>query len=196
MKKLTLILILVWAVSCTSENTSNGDDLFESGSYKQAITAYTDFLSTNPDHAKTLYNRGRAYEELGKVELATKDFQQILKSDPKYLNAYLSLAKLAYNKENYTQVIHFTNKALEVNENSSQAHFLTARATHQLGYTDQALEAYNNAITINKSFGEAFLYRGALKIGLDKNRSACEDFNFAKSLGISGAAEALKKYCK
>jgi len=195
MKKLIIILAALWAASCTSEVSTGGDALFEKGMYQEAIQAYSEYLSTNPDHTKTLYNRGRAYEEVGKVKDAASDFQKILTVDPENINAFLSLAKLAYNGSNYTQVLYFTNKVIELNENSSQGHFLAARAAHQLGYTDQALEGYNNAITINKSFGEAFLYRGALKVGLDKKGSACEDFNFAKSLGTDGAQEALKKYC-
>ena len=195
MKKITLALLVIGICSCTSEVSTDGDILFEKGMFAEAIEAYSNYLSTNPDHAKTLYNRGRAYEEVGKAELATSDFQKILSLDPKNINAYLSLAKLSYNSNNYAQVLHFTNKVIELNENSSQGHFLAARAAHQLGFTDQALESYNNAITINKSFGEAFLYRGALKIGLDKKRSACEDFNFARSLGVAGASDALQKYC-
>lgn len=196
MKKILFFAIILLFYACGSEDSSGGDVLFEKGLYAEAIEAYTTYLNTNPGHTKTLYNRGRAYEELGHVEMARTEFEQIIVLDPNYISAFLGLAKLSYNEGRYNQVLHFTRKAIELNENSAQAQFLTARASHQLGYVDQALEAYNNAITIDKDFGEAYLYRGALKIGTDKPGSACEDFNFARLLNVEGAEDALDQYCK
>jgi len=183
-------------LSCNSDNTISGDDLFNEGKYPEAITAYTEYLSTNPEHTKSLYNRGRAYEELGKVEKAMDDFLKVTERDQKNINAYLSLAKLSYNAHNYNKVFVYAGRAIELNENSAQAHFLSARGAHQLGYFDQALESYNNAITINKEFGEALLYRGALKVGMKKPMSACEDFKLAKLLDVKGAEKAIVDYCK
>ena len=196
MKKVLFITTLILLQACGNTDSSGGDVLFERGKYPEAIKVYSEYLSTNPEHIKTLYNRGRAYEELGQVGKAKADFEKIIDVDPTYASAYLGLAKIAYNESIYVQVLLYTGKAIELNENSAQAHFLSARASHQLGYTDQALESYNNAITINKDFGEAFLYRGALKIGTDKPRSACEDFNFARLLNVDGAEDAIKQYCK
>ncbi len=196
MKNILFITVLILLYACGSTDSSGGDVLFENGDYSEAVKAYTAYLSTNPGHIKTLYNRARAYEELGQIDAAKSDFEKIIDADPAYANAYLGLAKVSYNESNYARVLHFTGKAIELNENSAQAHFLSARASHQLGYSDQALESYNNAITINKDYGEAFLYRGALKIGTDKPRSACEDFNFARLLNVDGAEDAINKYCK
>ncbi|GAB4245469.1 MAG: hypothetical protein Tsb0034_23990 [Ekhidna sp.] len=194
--KLVLLLLSLALFSCNSEESLNGDDLFEDQMYKEAIAAYTEYLTTHPDHTKSLYNRGRSYEEMGAVEKAKADFMKVVELDKQHINAYLSLAKLAYNDHQYNKVLVFASQALELNENSAQGHFLSARGAHQLGYFDQALESYNNAISINKDFGEAYLYRGALKIGLKKSRSACEDFKFARLLNVDGADKAVKDYCK
>lgn len=196
MKFRFIYLVMMIATACGSEESLTGDDLFEDEKFEEAIQVYNEYLATNPDHTKSLYNRGRAYEELGSTAKAIADFQQITEIDPKHINAYLSLAKLSYNDHNFSKVLVYAGKAVELNENSAQAHFLSARGAHQLGYFDQALESYNNAISINKDFGEAYLYRGALKIGLEKPRSACEDFKFAKLLDVDGAAKAVKDYCK
>jgi len=190
-----LVITLFLGISCGSEESSSGDVLFEEGKYKEAIDYYSEYLSTHPDHANTLYNRGRAYEELGQSEKAIQDFEKIIELDPKNINAYIALSKLSYNDKNFNKVLVYAGKAVELNENSAQAHFLSARGAHQLGYFDQALESYNNVISINKDHGEAYLYRGALKVGMEKNRSACEDFNFAKLLNVEGAEKAIQDYC-
>jgi len=190
------LLLLAFVIGCTNQNSVSGDDYFNKGEYQKAISIYSDYLESDPDHAKTLYNRGRAYEELGKTDLAIKDFEEITRLDPKNINAYLSLAKLSYNSQSFNKVLVYANKALELNDNSAQANFLAARGAHQLGYFDQALESYNNAISVNKDFGEAYLYRGALKISMKKVRPACEDFSAAKRLNVSGAQKALTDFCK
>lgn len=197
MKKILILVFVVGAFwSCSSDSTVSGDDFFNEENYAEAIIAYTEYLATNPDHTKSIYNRGRAYEELGQVEKAMGDFLKVVEIDEKNINAYLSLAKLSYNEHNYNKVFVYAGKAIELNENSAQAHFLSARGAHQLGYFDQALESYNNAITINKEFGDALLYRGALKIGMKKPKSACEDFKLAQLLDVKGAKKAVNDYCK
>ncbi len=196
MKYIIHAFILVAAIGCNNQDSFNGDDLFEDEKYEEAIDAYTSYLSTHPDHVKSLYNRGRSYEEVGQAEPAIKDFEAIIELDPKNISAYLSLAKISYNLHLYNKVLIYTGGAIKINENSAQAHFLAGRAEHQLGYFDQALESYNNAITINRDFGEAYLYRGAVKVGKDRLRSACEDFKFAKSLNIPEAEGAIKEYCR
>lgn len=182
--------------SCGENGESNGDDLFDDGDYAAAINAYNDVLANDPRDVKSLYNRGRSYEELGQLEKAMADYEAVVEIDPKNVNAFLSLAKLSYNEGNFNKALVYTGNVIDVNENSAQAQFLSARSSHQLGYYDQAMEAYNNAITLNRDFGEAYLYRGALKIGQKRISSACEDFKFAQSLGIDGAEGAIKQYCQ
>lgn len=196
MKYIAIALLFFAALGCSNEESINGDDLFDDGKYQDAIEAYTSYLATHPDHKKSLYNRGRSYEEIGEIKKALKDFEKLIEIDPKYIKAYLSLAKVSYNNQDYNKALVYTGSAIDLNENSAQAHFLSGRAEHQLGYFDQALESYNNAITINRDFGEAYLYRGAVKVGQEKHRSACEDFKFAKLLNIPEADKAIKDYCK
>ena len=192
------ILLLIGSLlgSCGSKESVSGDDLFEKGNYQAAINSYTEYLAGHPDHTKSIYNRGRAFEELGDVKKAKSDFEQVIELDAKHVNAYLSLAKLAYNDHNYNKVLVYAGEAIELNSESAQAYFLSARGAHQLGFFDQAMESYSNAIRINKDFGEAYLYRGALKVGMEKSRSACEDFKLAKLLGVKEAEKATQTYCK
>ncbi|MEP5612699.1 MAG: tetratricopeptide repeat protein [Cyclobacteriaceae bacterium] len=180
---------------CGEINTTEGDAFFENGEFEESAKAYTELLKTDPENTLFLYNRGRSYEELGILNKAISDFEKIIKIDPKHINSFLSLSKIAYEQKRYSQALLHAGAAVKQNENSAKAHFLSARAAHQLGYADQALEFYNNAISIDKSDGEAFLYRGALKVGMNRFNSACDDFKRARSLDAEGAASAIKDYC-
>lgn len=196
MRFTVIILVAIVLSGCGGGNMNKGDRYYKSGEYEKAIEAYNEIIASNQSAVSSIYNRGRSYEELGQLDLAEQDFLAVLDTDQKNLSATLSLAKLYYTKKAYNKAVIFADKALELNENSAQGHFLSGRAKHQLGYVDSALESYSLAININRDFGEAYLYRGALKIHKKQSASACEDIRQAVNLDVPEAKAILKKYCK
>ncbi len=189
----SIFISLLFFTSCNS-GPSTAEGLFEAGRFEEAAEAYTTQIEQSGNDLDLIYNRGRSYEEMGSLSAATKDYNYILDKDPKHLNALLSLSKMAYEKGDYAKSLLMSEEAKKNHETSPQAHFLIARAKHQLGYTKAALEAYNNAISLDKEFGEAYLYRGALRSAM-KHKRACEDFKTASVLKVEGASEAIEKYC-
>ncbi|MEQ8471456.1 MAG: tetratricopeptide repeat protein [Marinoscillum sp.] len=192
----TVILAVLVLASCGGDKNNKADQFYKKGQYEEAVEAYNKTIETNPTDITSLYNRGRAHEELDHFTEAEQDFLKILEIDPKHLNANLSLSKLYYRQESYSKAVIFADRALELNENSAQGHFLVARAKHQLGYVDSALESYSLAININREYGEAYLYRGALRVHKKQSKSACEDFAKAVNLDVAEAKAIQKKYCK
>ncbi len=194
MKRLFFILISCVVLFGCGKGPSNAEEYFEAGQYQKAVDAYTTQIEQSGNDLDLIYNRGRSYEEMGDLSSAEKDYNYILDNDPKNLNAMLSLSKMAYERGDYSKSLLLSEEVKKNHETSAQAHFLVARAKHQLGYAKAALEAYNNAISLDKEFGEAYLYRGALRSAM-KHKRACEDFKTAKILKVEGASEALDKYC-
>ncbi len=190
------LLVACFICSCGADNESEGDKLFKSGKYAEAVEAFNQKLDTNPSDVTLLYNRGRALEELGKLEEAELDFVKITELDAQNISAFLSLSQVNYKKEAYNKALIFADKGVEIDENSARAHFLAARAKHHLGYMDKALESYTLAINIDKNYGEAYFYRAAIKIGKNQSKSACADLAKALSLGVKMASKAQTKYCK
>lgn len=188
-----LLSTLLFLVSCQNQGI-NGEDLFEKGKFAEAVAFYTSHLESSGYDPEIVYNRGRAYEEMNSMKLARADYNLVLKNDERHLHSRLSLSKLAYEAGNYSKSLILVGKALTFHENSSQAHFLSARASHQLGLANTAMESYNVSISLNRAFGEAYLYRGALKTTL-KIKSACEDFKVAQKMNVEGAKEAVEKFC-
>lgn len=193
---LQLLLITIIITSCKDQNTIKGDKLFESGNYKEAIIVYDEFLKLNPTDIKSLYNRGRSYEELGDFQSALKDFNEVLLVDSKNTQAMLSIATFHYRNEAYDQAAYFAERAIEENSQLSKAFFWLGRSNYQLGKFKEAMQALHSAINLNKSYGEAYLYRGILHLRQQNNKGACADFKSAASLDISDAKEAVKKYCQ
>jgi tetratricopeptide (TPR) repeat protein len=191
------LILLATLFSCSgSAGINSGDAAFAKGDFSEAITAYTEDLKTNPTDLDLLYGRGRAYQELGKSLEAQADFEQALNSDAKNFQVLLSLATIQLEQKNYASALLYSTQAEEIPGAPARASFLKARALHQLGMPEEALKSYGNAIQVDKDFGQAYLNRGLLKIGLDRTKQACEDFKLAAALNYPGAAENLEKYCK
>lgn len=188
--------MLATLVACQSEEQSKGDALFAKKDFKGAIAAYDEYLKLHPSHVKSLYNRGRSYEEIKEYTKAYEDFRQVLDIDGKNTNSMLSLAKHFYREENFEQALYYAEQAITEKDDLAEGHFWIARANHHMGEFEKAKTSYNNAINLNRSYAEAFLYRGALNLQEKKKSQACKDFNQAVSLGSKEAEKAVEKYCK
>jgi tetratricopeptide (TPR) repeat protein len=200
MKLLTKALIIpvfagvVWA--CTESKSNPADQYFEKGEFEKAAKIYTEDLKFKPTDVKMLYNRGRAFQEMGNIKDAKSDFESALAQDPSNFQVLLSLANIQLEEKSYASALLYATKAEEIPGAPAMASFLKGRALHQLGMAEDALKAYGNAIQIDKEFGQAYFNRGLLKVALDRNKQACEDFKLAAVLEYPGAEDSFKKYCK
>ena len=186
--------IIFWG-ACDSKDSQQGDQLFANGDYEQAVSEYTSYIEYNPEDIKSIYNRGRAYEELGQYDKSLADYEKTLEIDPKNFNALMSIGKFHFRNGAYGDAAFYFNKAIKVKERSADAHYLSGRANHKLGETTKAMEGYNQAINLNSEYGEAYLYRGALKVFMKKKSGGCADIKKAAALEAPEAAEALQQYC-
>ena len=98
-----MIALVSILFSCASDSTDKGDLLFEAGNYQEAVDAYTEYLDIKPRNIKTLYNRGRAFEELGQFDPALEDYEKVLKLDPDHSRAHLSIGNIYFRNEDYQQ---------------------------------------------------------------------------------------------
>jgi tetratricopeptide (TPR) repeat protein len=193
------ILIIFGAVTmlaaCGEGPSDRGDTLYESGRYEEAVSAYDDYLETKPRNVKALYNRGRAHEELGNYEQAEADFKRALEHDSKNVQVMLSLSNLYQKQKNHSAALLYADYATEVPGAPAMANFLKARALHQLGNTEEAMNEYSAAIHADKSFAQAYHYRGMLKLGTNNKRGGCDDLKQAVEMNHEPAQRALDQYC-
>lgn len=191
------IICLILFTACKDERSNEGDKYFARGDYKKAVQSYNEYISLNPEHIKSIYNRGRAYEELGQYDKAMKDFQHVLKRKPKHVRALLSVANNFYvRKKDYENTIFYADKALEYDNKNAVAYILKGRAQQKLGQLTPALSSYNNAISVNKNYPDAYISRGSLRLAAKQPDKACNDFKTAAALGSEQANQLLSRYCK
>ena len=190
------IALLLLLASCRDETSIIGDQYYEAGEYEKAIQQYNEYLKLKPRHIKSIYNRGRAYAQIGEYDLAVEDYLKVLKLEPKYASALVSLGIDYYRKGDFDNAAYYSSLAAEYEPDNAQVQLHYGMALHRLGKTDEALSAYGKAIRLNSSLGEAFYYRGALRLVLNQRRAACSDFEAARRLGVAEAEEAISKQCR
>ena len=195
-------ILLIWLIglavaftSCDRESSKLGDKYFNEGKYELAIEEYSEYLKLRPKHIKTLYNRGRAYEEMAIYDRALEDFKKVTELDENNDNAYLSIGKYYYSQDSFDKAGLYFDKAIDINERNAMAYYLKARVYHTRGLFREALEGYSTSINFDSKLGEAYLYRGALKVSMKQRKGACNDFKVAKSLNVKDAEDAIRKYC-
>lgn len=183
-------------VSCSENLSKKGDQLYNEGKFQEAVIEYGNVLKNKPKYVKALYNRGRAYEEMGDFQKAEKDFLAAYAQDSKNTQVLLSLSNIYQKQKNHNSALLYADAATQVPGAPAMAYFMKGRALHQIGSTEDALKEYSLAIQIDKGFGQAYYYRGMLKIATDRKRSGCEDIRAAIKLDYADAKLALEKYCK
>jgi tetratricopeptide (TPR) repeat protein len=194
-KALIPLVFLFLTFACQDNNSKEGDKLYQQGQYEQAVKAYTDFIKYNPTDVRSIYNRGRSYEELGQHAEALKDYEAVLKLDEKNTNVMISIGRHFFRENKFEDAAFYFDKATQENNNLKVAQFLKGRSYHKAGITDKAMEAYNAAINVDGNYGEAYLYRGALRIYLKRKAAGCSDLKTAQSLKVKEAEAALQQYC-
>ena len=183
--------------SCSSDKKNrNADAFFNQGEYDKAINVYDQQLNKNPDDYMIQYNRARAYEELGENKKALAEYKDISKEHPEFFPAKMGEARYYFNQGDFETAAYTLEDGIKKGDKGEDVFFLYARANHKAGKTREALNAYDKAIEKNSDFGLAYLYRGALKIYLERKREGCSDLKIAASLGVEEAQPAMDQYCQ
>ena len=194
MKKLILIIFL--STSCVTDDNRTGDKLYNNKRYEEAIIVYTEGLKLNPNDTKSLYRRGRSYEEIKLYDMAVSDYKKILDIDKKNINALLSLAINSIRNKNYIVAESYSKNAIKINPDLDQAHLILGRSLQYQGLFPDAMKSFKTSVSLNSNNSDSYYYMGLIYLKLDDSRNACKNFTTSASLENTKAINLLKKYCQ
>lgn len=188
------LLICSGLISCDKNDTEKGMDLYLSGEFDKAIQMFDSYLSDHPKDHESLYNRGRAYEELNQLDKALADFRTATKLSPKNATYWISSGICNIKLKKYESTISNMNAVLDFQERNTDALVLKGRACSYAGKVRSAMDAFELAIKYNKDCGDAYLHRGLLRAKAHDLKT-CDDLRIAKRLKAQGASKAFKRHC-
>ena len=86
--------------------------------YARAITEYTKAIEKNPDYVTAYYDRGRCYLNIGEMELARNDFNEVLRQNPDHPFAKRFLKHADAPADIYLKFVEVRDNSTK-NDNSS-----------------------------------------------------------------------------
>ena len=184
----------------------------ELGRFDDAIAAYEEGLTLNPDqpqlHANLAtardlqagiyslasyrhYQEGLRAKRAGRTEAAVAAWKQAIAESPKYLQAHLQLADLYFNRNEYQSAIQIYLSAITlVSESELSQPAIIANIFYNLGNSylrtqqlESAISAYQQAVDINPEMVSAWANMGSVLLEMER-------FNHA----ITACQSALKAH--
>lgn len=98
----------------------------ESGNYSEAVKYYTKIIDSEPDELTlkvVLNNRGIAYQNLGRHELALKDYQRVIDLDPAHPQSYGNRGNVFDALGNFDKAVADYTKGIDLKNDYTDAYY-------------------------------------------------------------------------
>ena len=157
------------------------------GKFDQAIGAFKEIISLNPNQASSYYNLGNALKDQGKLEEAIEAYAKTLELKPDYEMAYNNIV-VALNSQGQSgekrqkAVMENYNKALKIKAENADEQFEMALELQKQGKFDEAVGAYKKVISLWPDYADVYLNMGVALKDQGKLEEAIEAYS--KALAI------------
>lgn len=132
--------------------------LFAETGNKNALLL-ADNLLKNPGAVRfrsdVLMVKGIYYGKTGNSVKALEQYNQILKEDYFYMDAYIEKGLIYYDKANYQEAWKVFSKSTEVSNKYADGYFWTAKAEEKMNKKQEAINNYKRALALDQSITEA-----------------------------------------
>ena len=146
--------------------------------YREAAAAINKAIELSP-RAVFYVVRGVVRYESGDKPGAIDDFNQAIKFNPKYAEAYFGRGGVRLQSGDKPGAIDDFNLAIKFNPNFAEAYFVRGGVRFQSGDKPGAIDDFNQAIKFNPKYAEAYFGRGGVRYELGDKPGAIDDFNQA-----------------
>ncbi|MFM6753217.1 MAG: tetratricopeptide repeat-containing serine protease family protein, partial [Dolichospermum sp.] len=146
--------------------------------YKEAAAAINKAIELSP-RAAFYNNRGNVRSELGDKQGAIDDFNQAIKINPNYANAYYNRGIVRNELGDKQGAISDFNQVIKINPNYAYAYYNRGIVRKEVGEKHGAIEDSHQAIQIIPNYGFASYVRGIVRNDLGDKQGAIDDFNQA-----------------
>lgn len=169
-----------------------GNALFESGLFDEALRHYQSALALVPGRPSVLANLGATLCRLGRWPEAVHTLEQATRADPAHRDAWSALG-LAYEAlSRWAEAAQALQRALELGAANPALRVTLAGCLLQLQRPAEALKALDEALALDPTMAEAWTQRGHLLRDIGEHAEAARSFEQALA---HGGDEALLRFC-
>lgn len=149
---------------------------FQDNLYDKAIEKFRQSTFFETNSSEELNYIGICYLQANDIAKAKTYFEEALKVDPTFVQAYINLANLSFQEKSYDEAIGFLSYANQYKKNDPEINFLFAKVYLQSENLNDAAYYFKETIRFNPLKKQAYLYLGHL--ALLKNNSTEANFYY------------------
>jgi tetratricopeptide (TPR) repeat protein len=159
-----------------------GNHHLDTGRYREAVVDLVLFVEGNPDYLPALRSLARARSAAGLHERALVDYDEIIRRSPDH-EAYVNRGVERLSAGRPEEAVEDLTRAIELNQDSADAHANRAFALVRLQRLAPALADFDRAIAIDPGRPMFYRLRGGVHEMLGDHPNACADWEQACALG-------------
>lgn len=152
------------------------------GDKNEAIKCFSKAIKTNQDYFPAYNDRGAAYTELQKFDLALNDYNKAIELEYRNPTPYMNRAIVYKQLKKYLEAKSDYDKAVRLSSKDSSPYYNRGLFYNEVKNYKEAIKNFNKAIQLNPNDVESYISRGSTYINIYKNREAVVDFNKAIEL--------------
>jgi tetratricopeptide (TPR) repeat protein len=160
----------------------------------QAEAHYLEAIKIDPLNPRLYYHAARVAVSLKQTETAIRHYQTVLDLTPDDLDAMMALVRLWLSKQQYAAAQEFLAKQLSELDNQPELYLMLGLVYREADQPQEALRAFERAITLDNDSAQSHFYRGAQleRLGLKHEarralrRAINLDPNYADALNYLG----------
>ncbi|MGF1615050.1 MAG: tetratricopeptide repeat protein [Gammaproteobacteria bacterium] len=122
------------------------------------------------------------FQNQGRLAEAATLFREILSANPHDAAALYSLGVILLNWGDHLGSLHLSEQGVKAAPAFAPMRFVRAAALQALGYKEQALRSYDQALEIDPHYSEVLINSGALLRDMHRHKDALERFNKVLSI--------------
>jgi len=140
-----------------------GDILYNIGKKQEASQFYRKTIELNPDDEETSFNLALLCQQLGNIDEAIRCFENVVRLNPKDVDAFNSLGALFFNnKRDFVNAEKCFNRVVELKHGFVDGYFNLGLVYTALKQNDKAISSYNKVIKLNPKHTKAYFKKGLL----------------------------------
>ncbi len=136
--------------------------------WPEAIALHEKILKQKPNYYDSLTALGNIYDQMDKVDLAEKYYDNAIAANPTHGLAYNNKGSLLMHNKRYEEAEQCFNQAIHLRPENAFAYINKGNMLHQLTRTDEAIENFKTAIRLEPSNPAAYSNYGNLLKGQGK----------------------------
>jgi len=160
------------------------------------VASLTISMSANGQTAHDYYNNGNEKANSREFKASILDYDNAIKSDPKYTDAYFNRGTSKMYIEDYEGAIADFDKAVDLKPDFTKAY--TNRGIAKLKVEDikGAIQDFDMALKIDPDNASSYFMRGQVKLQAGDTKGGCYDLSKANDLGDTRSQKFLRQYCQ